>query len=79
MKTFFLQLTLILNLNLVISTSENSSKTVPLKSRPVADFYQETMSALKDLGISLRIWTTSVEGEERIPFEKDYKHKTYDP
>ena len=45
----------------------------------MADFYQETMSALKDLGISLRIWTTSVEGEERIPFEKDYKHKTYDP
>jgi hypothetical protein len=65
--------------NLIINTSENSSKTIPLRSCPVADFYQETMSALKELGISLSIWTTPVEVEERIPFEKDYKHTTYDP
>lgn len=65
--------------NLVINTSEDSSKTIQLKSYAVADFYQETMSALKDLGISLSIWTTPVEVEERIPFEKDYKHSTYDP
>ncbi len=64
---------------LIITTSDSPQKMIPLKSYPVAEFYTETMKALRDLGISLKIWTTPVEVEERIPFEKDYKHKTYDP
>lgn len=64
---------------LVFCTSKCKSKLIPLKSRPVADFYQETMGSLRDLGVSLDIWSTPVEVQERIPFEKDYKHSTYDP
>lgn len=64
---------------LLITISNNQGKEIPLKSIPVAEFYKEVMSALNDLKINVNIWTTPVEVEERIPFEKDYKHHTYDP
>src|SRR6266478_2317928 len=41
--------------NLVIRTSEGSSKTIRLAPRSVADFYQEFMSALGSLGIEVRL------------------------
>ena len=64
---------------LVICTADGSTKTIALSSRSVADFYQETMSALASLGIPVSIWTTPVEVQDQTPFEKDYKHATYDP
>jgi Family of unknown function (DUF5996) len=57
----------------------DSAKTVALRPRSVADFYQETMTALSSLGMPVAIWTTPVEVADRIPFEKDEKHKSYDP
>ncbi len=36
------------------------------------------MSTLQSMGISLSIWSTPVEVENGIPFEKDYIHSTYD-
>jgi Family of unknown function (DUF5996) len=64
---------------LVIQTSWNSSKTLPLKPQSVADFYAEFMSALRSLGIEVKIWTTPVEVPNPIPFEKDTQHHSYDP
>jgi hypothetical protein len=64
---------------LLIETSEGSTKTIALRPRSVADFYQETMSALASLGMPLTIWTTPVEVPDPTPFEKDQKHSTYDP
>jgi hypothetical protein len=64
---------------LIIVTSEGSTKTIALQPRSVADFYQETMSALKSLGMPVNIWTTPVEVLDRAPFEKDQKHASYDP
>jgi Family of unknown function (DUF5996) len=64
---------------LVINTSDGSTKTQDLRSQSVADFYQETMTALRSLGIEVAIWTTPVEVANPIPFEQDYKHATYDP
>jgi hypothetical protein len=63
----------------LIVTSEDSTKTIALQSRSVADFYQETMSALASLGMPVNIWTTPVEVPDQTPFEKDQKHATYDP
>jgi uncharacterized protein DUF5996 len=64
--------------NLLIQTTA-SAKTIALRPRSVADFYQETMNALSSLGMPVVIWTTPVEVAERIPFEKDEKHNSYDP
>lgn len=64
---------------LFIETTDGSTKTIALRSRSVAEFYQEMMAALKSLGMRVTIWTTPVEVADRTPFEKDQKHSTYDP
>jgi hypothetical protein len=64
---------------LLIETANGSTKTIALRPRSVADFYQETMSALTSLGMPVTIWTTPVEVPDRTPFEKDQKHAAYDP
>ena len=64
---------------LLIETTDGSTKTIALRSRSVAEFYQEMMAALKSLGMRVTIWTTPVEVADRTPFEKDQKHSTYDP
>ena len=65
--------------HLLIEPSDGSCKTVVLRPMSVAEFYQETMAALKSLGISVNIWTTPTEVSDRIPFEQDRKHASYDP
>lgn len=40
---------------LLIETSEGSTKAIALRPRSVADFYQETMSALSSLGMPVTI------------------------
>jgi hypothetical protein len=64
---------------LLIETTDGSTKTIALRSRSVAEFYQEMMAALNSLGMPVTIWTTPVEVADRTPFEKDQKHSTYDP
>lgn len=64
---------------LIIETIDDSIKTIDLRPRSVADFYQEIMAVMKSLGMPISIWTTPVEVEDRTPFEKDEKHAAYDP
>jgi Family of unknown function (DUF5996) len=64
---------------LVIETADGSTKTIALRPRSVADFYEVTMSALASLGLPVTIWTMPVEVQDRIPFEKDQKHAAYNP
>lgn len=64
--------------HLQIETSNGQTKTIPLVPRSVADFYQEVMSGLRELGIEVRIWTKPQEVAEPIPFEQDDKHSAYD-
>lgn len=45
----------------------------------VAAFYDQTLAALASLGIEVKIWTTPVEVPERIPFERDEHHVSYNP
>jgi len=63
----------------ILRTSEGAIRKFPLASRSVADFYRELMQALHTVGISVKIWTTPVEVEERIPFEEDDRHASYNP
>jgi hypothetical protein len=62
-----------------IAVSDGSTRSIPLYPRSVADFYQEFMSALEELGIRVRITTTPVEVENTIPFDQDRVHAAYDP
>ena len=64
---------------LLIETTDDSTKTIALRPRSVAEFYQDTMTALGSLGIPVTIWTTPVEVQDRTPFEQDQKHVAYDP
>ncbi|HVO79890.1 MAG TPA: DUF5996 family protein [Terriglobales bacterium] len=64
--------------NLWIQTSEAGRGSIQLKPRSVADFYKECMSALRSLGIEVKIWHMPVEVPDPIPFDQDVKHASYD-
>ena len=63
---------------LLIQTSDGSTQKIFLKPYPVAEFYKEIMTALRSLEMPISIWTTPVEVPDRTPFDKDFKHMTYD-
>jgi hypothetical protein len=62
-----------------VRTSTGGQQSVPLASRPVADFYAETMAALGELGVDVTIRTTPTEVVRAIPFESDQEHTAYEP
>jgi hypothetical protein len=62
-----------------IETSAGDRRALALAPRSVADFYRETMAALRSLGIEVSIWTTPVEVQDPVPFEQDRAHAAYDP
>lgn len=64
---------------LAIQDSWGSSKNLALKAQTVADFYAEFMSALRSLGIEVKIWTMPVEVPNPVRFETDTQHASYDP
>jgi hypothetical protein len=63
---------------LVVRTSDPRRIEFALAPMSVAEFYDRTMQALRDLGIEVSIWTMPVEVADAIPFEKDQQHKSYD-
>ncbi|RJG07682.1 hypothetical protein D3870_18275 [Noviherbaspirillum cavernae] len=63
---------------LFIETSDGAVRTVALRPRTVADFYQELMAEMKDVGLDIRIHTTPNELPDPIPFEQDRTHAAYD-
>src|SRR5947209_2982063 len=64
---------------LQIDDCDGSVLSIPLADLSVASFYMKTMESLERIGVKVEIWTTPVEVPERIPFEQDTKHATYDP
>ena len=62
-----------------IECSNGSNTTVALAPKSVATFYRETMQALKDIGLTILIWTMPVEIPNPIRFEQDEEHHSYDP
>ena len=61
-----------------IRTSDGHYRQVMLRPIPVAEFYEETMSALEQLGIAVTIRTTPNEIADPIPFDQDTTHAAYD-
>jgi hypothetical protein len=64
---------------LIVRTHEGANRSFSLVARSVAGFYRELTEALRSLGIDIGIWTTPVEVPERVPFEEDDLHASYDP
>ncbi len=62
-----------------VRTVAGAVETVPLESRPVADFYAELTAALERAGVSVAISTQAVEVPDPIPYPDDRVHATYDP
>ncbi len=65
--------------NLVILTSDDTAKTMPLIARSVADFYWEFMASLRSLGIEVTINTLPSEVTNPIRCDEDQEHSSYDP
>jgi hypothetical protein len=63
---------------LQIETSDGLSRTIALVPQSVAEFYQQVMHCLQDMGIDVRIWTMPQEIADPIPFEQDHQHAAYD-
>lgn len=63
---------------LVVLTSDSQRVEFALAPYSVADFYNKTMGALRDLDIEVAIWTMPVEVADAVPFEQDHGHKSYD-
>ena len=61
-----------------IECSDGASKILELRPQTVADFYAAVMSALNELGITVKIWTMPVEIPDPIRFEEDTVHASYD-
>lgn len=64
---------------LALETNDGILKTLELRPRSVADFYQQTMAMLRSAGIEVKIWPMPVEIAEPIRFDKDQIHASYDP
>src|SRR6516165_3215922 len=62
-----------------IRSSDGRSTTVALAAKPVAEFYEETVSALDRLGIQTHIYARPNEVDLAIPFADDRRHASYDP
>ena len=56
---------------LQIRTNDSRMKIVKLEPKSVADFYAETMGALAELGIAVKIWPMPVEVPSPIRFTED--------
>lgn len=61
-----------------IECSDGAAKILPLRPQTVAAFYQETMAALHELGLDVKIWPMPVEIPNPIRFDEDQVHKSYD-
>jgi hypothetical protein len=64
---------------LEILSSDGKRKSMPLAAEPVAVFHDKFMSMLNSLGIDVRINEKPQEVAGAIPFDKDFRHSSYDP
>ena len=63
---------------LVLRTSTGEAKQRPLGG-DVADFYEDVVKMLRDLGIAVSMWPVPTEVSNPIPFPDDRTHNTYNP
>ncbi len=62
-----------------LRSTTGRARLVTLEARSVASFYEATMAALGELGVTLSIMPRPVEVAVAIPFGEDEQHCAYDP
>ena len=62
-----------------VRTSGGHFRQIMLKPTSVAEFYEDVMTALRELGVDVRITTMPCEIADCVPFEQDTLHSAYDP
>jgi len=63
---------------LLFRMSSGARLEMPLRAQSVAEFYQEYLGCLAQLGVSVTIHPTPVEVKDPIPFAEDTVHAAYD-
>lgn len=61
-----------------VRTSDDHVRQIMLAPKPVAEFYEEVMGALAELGLDTPIITLPCEIADGIPFDQDNLHGAYD-
>jgi hypothetical protein len=69
----------LLHHEVVVRTADGEFERVPLRDRPVADFWREFNAALAKLGIDVELSPEAQEVPDPIPFPDDTTHTAYDP
>ncbi len=64
---------------LLFRLSSGERLAVPLRAQSVAEFYQQYLGWLSQLGVSVHINPVPVEVKDPIPFREDTVHASYDP
>jgi len=64
---------------LIVKSDDGRREFIEFRDGKVADFYFELKEILASLGIEIHIWTVPVEMDDRLPFDKDYRFRKYDP
>jgi hypothetical protein len=62
-----------------ILKSDGAVRKLTLQAQSVAEFYRAVMTALDELGLSVKIDTMPNEIVDPIPFDQDEIHRSYDP
>src|SRR3954470_2118979 len=63
---------------LLIRSSSGATRTMKLRPMAVADFYQQFMAALHEMGLGVKISASPNEVEVATPFAEDRTHAAYD-
>ncbi|MEM8679726.1 MAG: DUF5996 family protein [Planctomycetota bacterium] len=63
---------------LVLASSQGDRRHIPLTPMTVADFYQQVMGVLTEMGMPVRIHARPNEVEPSVPFAEDVEHNAYD-
>ncbi|MEM8533579.1 MAG: DUF5996 family protein [Chloroflexota bacterium] len=61
-----------------VQTHDGITRTIGLRPMAVADFYQELLTTMSDIGLDVTINTTPSELVDPIPFDQDREHASYD-
>lgn len=68
-----------INHRLLIQSSDGGNEIIELAPMSVMDFHAEFKRRLRQLDITVHIWTMPSEIENAVPFDKDLVHAQYDP
>jgi hypothetical protein len=61
-----------------IVTAQGPQRSFALEPMSVARFYEQTLRALEELGVHVKIFAQPVEVVEATPFDRDHLHAAYD-